>query len=284
MWTNLGYWVARSDASTSDGSTSVASTSDASTSDAPTNISPTSDEPSTAVAPPYGLAARELARRVGRAARLHSDDVVIDYACGYGDSLRLWIDEFGVRRVVGVEPDPAVCAVVESRVRAWGLSERVRVHCSAAERASPRELEPEVTAVVSVDAAYHFRARADWLRALAASLPPGGRVGFSDLLWTPEHPLGALAKLAARTMRVHVPSLVTESALHTEIRSCGLEVLSSERCGEAVLEGFARHAARGSLAVALTAALIRRLRRSEALDYIVTAAIQPIAPRSAIRG
>lgn len=264
MWTNLGYWAAKSDA--------------------PRSTASTGDALSTAVAPSYGLAARELARRVGRAAALRPDDVVVDYACGYGDSLRLWIDEFGVRRVVGVEPDPAVCAVVESRVRAWGLSERIRVHCSAAENASPRELDPDVTAVVSVDAAYHFRARADWLRALAASLPPGGRVAFSDLLWTSARPLGSLAKLAARAMRIHEPNLVSESAQQAEFHRCGLELLSSERCGSSVLDGFARQAPRSSLAVALTAALVLRLRRGNALDYVVTAAIQPIAPRSAIRG
>jgi cyclopropane fatty-acyl-phospholipid synthase-like methyltransferase len=248
MWTNLGYWLAPSSAS-----------------------------------PPYGLAARELALRVGRAAQLRPDDVVTDYACGYGDSLRLWTEEFGVRRVVGVEPDPTVCSVAESRVREWGLSDCVRVHCFAAEHVTPRELDAQVTAVVSVDAAYHFRSRADWLRSAAASLPMGGRVAFSDLLWTSERPLGALATFVAQSMRIHAPNLLSESALQAEIRSCGLELLSNERCGEAVLDGFARHAPRGTLAVAFTRALIKQLRRRGSLDYAVTAAIQPIAPRSAIR-
>ena len=50
MWTNLGFWPGASG---------------------------------------YVEAARALAMHVGQAAQLRAGDVVADYACGYGDSLRL---------------------------------------------------------------------------------------------------------------------------------------------------------------------------------------------------
>lgn len=232
----------------------------------------------------YPTAARELARRVGTAAQLRRDDVVLDYACGYGDSLRLWVEEFGVRRVIGVEPDPALCALVTARIEAWGLGDRVRIHCAAAEQALPRQIDEAVSAVVCVDAAYHFVTRAEWLRNVADALPAGGRVAFSDLLWESSRRLGPLAPFLARTMRVAPRNLGSEGALLAELRSCGLDSLNTERCGRAVLDGFARHAPRGSLAVTVTRTALRWLRRGGRLDYVVTAAIQPIAPRSAIRG
>ena len=56
----------------------------------------------------YEEAATELARRVGRAAGLGPNDVVLDVACGYGDSLALWGRAFGVKRAIRIEPDPPV--------------------------------------------------------------------------------------------------------------------------------------------------------------------------------
>src|SRR5690606_38919024 len=67
----------------------------------------------------YADAARELARRVGHAAHLRAGDVVVDYACGYGDFLKLWLEEFRVARVVGIEPDPGVTAAIRARVADW---------------------------------------------------------------------------------------------------------------------------------------------------------------------
>ena len=259
MWTNLGYWLP----------------------------SFPLDEAETVAhrrQREYRVAASELARRVGAAAQLHRDDVVVDYACGFGDSLPLWVELFDAKRVVGVEPDPSVCELLESRIREWGLEGRVRVHNAPAELAPPRTVAPDVSAVVCVDAAYHFETRATWLQSVAESLPEGGRVAFSDLLWASSEPPGAISRAVARQLRIEPQNLVGEQALLAELRDCGLEPLASERCGNAVLDGFVRGAPRGSVAVTVTRAMLHWLRRSRRLDYTVTAAIQPIAPRSAIRG
>lgn len=248
MWTNLGYWI----------------------------------EPGGQRPDAYVIAARELARRVGFAARLTPDDVVVDYACGYGDSLRLWIEEFGVRHVIGVEPDPDVCRVVESRVSDWGLADRIRVHRASAEEPMPASLPG--TAAVSVDAPYHFRTRASWLRAVASWLPAGGRVAFSDLLWLGGSAPGVAARGLARGLRIEPQNLGDAAALHRELIDAGLQPLTLDVCGTEVLDGFAAHAARSAMALRITRFVLAQLRARGLLDYAVTAAIQPIAPRSAIRG
>lgn len=129
MWTNLGFW-----------DSIVSSAVSASTRS-------------------YPSAAAALARRVGAAANLKAGDVLLDYACGFGDSLRLWVDEFSVHRVVGIEPDPSVCRVIDSRIRSWGFADRISVICASAEDTLPRGVADDVSAVVCVDAAYHFRTR-----------------------------------------------------------------------------------------------------------------------------
>ena len=51
----------------------------------------------------YGQACRQLALRVGQAAKLQPQDHVLDLACGDGASLQLWPEVFGVRHVTGLE-------------------------------------------------------------------------------------------------------------------------------------------------------------------------------------
>lgn len=148
-WTNLGWW------------------------EAPTSspAHPTS----------YADAARGLAQRVGEAARLRPGDVVVDMACGYGDSLALWVSAFGAARVVGVEPNPVVAAAVRARIAAWGLADRITVVPATAETFDLAEHAADATAVVCVDAAYHFRTRAAWLRAIARAAAPG--LGSGSAIW-----------------------------------------------------------------------------------------------------
>ncbi|MFM8781028.1 MAG: SAM-dependent methyltransferase, partial [Gemmatimonadota bacterium] len=129
----------------------------------------------------YATAARALATRVGEAAELRAGDVVVDMACGYGDSLAHWVTAFGVARVVGVEPDPAVSAAVRARIAAWGLADRITVITATAETFDLAVHVPDATAIVCVDAAYHFRSRGAWLARIAESAPSGTRIGFSDL-------------------------------------------------------------------------------------------------------
>lgn len=197
----------------------------------------------------YAEAAAELARRVGRAARLTPGDVVIDLACGFGDSLRLWVEEFGVAEVVGVEPDPTVCARVERRIRDWGLADRIRMCKATAESFLPRAHTPKATAVVCVDAAYHFQTRAAWLRGLAQRLPAGTRIGFSDITVSRTAARGSRRARTARiAARAGIPeeNLWTLGEIETTCADLGILTDGIDRCGTAVLDGFVRFAFRNA--------------------------------------
>lgn len=234
----------------------------------------------------YADAAAELARRVGRAAHLTDGDVVIDYACGFGDSLRLWVEEFGVAHVLGVEPDPAVCARVEERIRGWGLADRIRMCRSTAEAFLPKDHALDVTAVVCVDAAYHFNTRNAWLRGLAQRLAPGTRIGFSDISVSRNATRGSRrARTARLAARAGIPeeNLWTLHEIETACADHGIHTDRIDRCGTHVLVGFAHFAFRNSLRFLLArgagghralgaAAAIALARRRGDLGYAVVAA------------
>lgn len=239
MWTNLGYWAGTRD---------------------------------------YAAAAHELARRVGCAARLRPGDVVLDVACGYGDSLRVWLEEFQAGHVIGVEPDPQVIAAVRERVTAWGLQDRVTLLAERAEQVMPDRCEPRPTAVVCVDAAYHFASRCRWLEAVTQALPPGGRLALADLV-VGRHAAGARRLRAmARLLDIPPENLGDAERVEDLLDTPTMQVRWCETAGEAVLDGFARYQRRGGLPVAVTRFLVRLARRRRLVDYHIVGAERQSAP------
>ena len=228
MWTNLGYWPG---------------------------------------AKTYADAARALALRVGHAAHLRAGDIVLDYACGYGDSLRLWIEEFGVARVIGVEPDPKTPEKIRARVAGWGLSDRITVMTALAEEFSPSELVPRPTAVVCVDAAYHFGTRREWVNRVIRSLPPHGRLAVADLVFAPRAAtswrIGKIAQL------IHIPAANFETAEQMEdtFLTAGAQVIWSECAGEGVLDGFTHARVGSGIPLMVTKAMLRFARKGRLVDY-----------------
>jgi erythromycin 3''-O-methyltransferase len=221
-WTNLGWWDAATTATASH-------------------------------AIPYPDAARALAQRVGEAARLRPGDVVVDMACGYGDSLALWVSAFGAARVVGVEPNPVVAAAVRARIAAWGLADRIRVVPATAETFDLAAHAADATAVVCVDAAYHFRTRAAWLRAVARAAAPGTRLGFSDLAVTGEamRTLTGAEGVTPRGLRwgaaradIPTENLWGHDAIADAMAEAGYAAITMTEAGGPILDGFQAFARR----------------------------------------
>jgi cyclopropane fatty-acyl-phospholipid synthase-like methyltransferase len=219
----------------------------------------------------YPTAARALAELVGVAAGLGAADTVVDYACGYGDSLRLWVERFGVRRAIGVEPDPTVCDIVRRRIAGWGLADRLNIVTARAEACAPRQAAPDVTAVVCIDAAYHFRSRLTWWQLLVRDLPPGTRIACSDLVLADGRRASTALRGVAAAMRIPDVNLVDAAALCAGLHALSLRDVSTASLGAAVLDGFVAYAPRRGCALRVTSAGIGLLRRSGWVDYLLLA-------------
>ncbi len=230
----------------------------------------------------YGEAAQELARRVGEAAKLRAGDVVLDCACGYGDSARLWIEHFGAAHVYAVEPDPAITARITERVHTWGLSDRITVRTMRAEAVVVAEHAPGVTAVVCVDAAYHFQSRRSWLGALAAQLPAGTRLALADLAIARLRYSRLVGSVARRT-GIPEMNLWALNDIEPQLAECGFGLDRLTRCGREVLGGFAGYVLRapwrflsqpsqGGWRAIGTALGILLARRGKRLEYVTVAA------------
>ena len=177
----------------------------------------------------YGDAAEALAARLGRMADLATDDHVLDIGAGCGDQLALWRGRFGVARITAIEPDPGSAAAARRRTASL---EGVEVHegtdLAIGERAP--------TVILSLDAAYHFRSRRDFLRRAATALKPGGRLALADI-FAPTR-IDARARLLALFAGIPQRNLWTAAQWHAELAQAGFERVMWTDATDAVLGGF----------------------------------------------
>lgn len=151
---------------------------------------------------------------------------MLGIACGAGEELRLWQNDFAAAGTVGIDPDAHACGDAQ----AAGLT----VHRTDF-RSLPRG---PFDRVLCVDAAYHLSPRAEFLCAARGVLREGGAIAFTDLVidgqTTPA--LRATARLCGIDPRC---LLDVDGALR-RLRAAGFAEVHCERLDEAVLGGFAR--------------------------------------------
>lgn len=172
----------------------------------------------------YATACRALASEVGSAARIAAGDHVLSIACGAGDELVVWVDEFSAAQATGIEIDQA---------------------CTAATLAAlPRVLPAHFDRVVCVDAAYHLSPRQAFIDAAFGLLRPGGRLAYTDLVVDGDRGFGhigaPLLRAAARLCGVPAADLGPAEKSIARLATAGWVDIESSRLDEAVLGGFRR--------------------------------------------
>lgn len=197
----------------------------------------------------YADAAAALARQVGYAARLTTGDQVLDVGCGAGDSTALWIREFGAARVTGIEPNLSVAERARRRIERWELDGRITIDARSAESFDDPDALAPMTAVVSVDAAYHIETRAHWLRLLGTSCGPGTRLGLFDVAL---RDAADRARFGGAARRAGIPeaNLWSVDEIVPTLTTAGFTDISVQRCETEVFAGFVRFARRTAFRLA----------------------------------
>ena len=188
----------------------------------------------------YASACAALARAVAQAAELAPGERVLSVACGGGDELLLWVEEFDAAQAVGVEMDRALVHAARGLATRVNPASRRRI---AVMQGSGAELEALLQdaapfdCLLCVDAAYHLRSRTAFLQSALRLLRPGGRLAYTDLVADTS---SVWLRAAARVCGLPGSELQAANAQVLRLRAAGFEDVQLTRLDDAVLAGFAR--------------------------------------------
>jgi len=133
--------------------------------------------------------------KVGAVLGLKPGDRVIDFGCGFGETLALWAEKFGISGI-GIDIRPHACERARQRVSTLGLSERIQIVCADA---SEYRFEPHTfDAAVCIGATFIWDGFGPTLQALREAIQPKGKVAVGEAYWLSD----SVPAIYARTERL----------------------------------------------------------------------------------
>jgi microcystin synthetase protein McyJ len=203
----------------------------------------------------YPEAGADLARKLAEAARLGKGDVVLDAGFGFAEQDLLWVREYDVARIIGLNITKLHVEVAQQRVRALGLSERIDLRFGSA---TDIPLEAgSVDKVVALESAFHFDTRERFFEEAQRVLRPGGRIALADCVpYLGEKPSGLANRWGWRRWGVPPANIYDSDAYREKLAARGFAQIEVESIRHHVFPGMHRYAEQRKLGVPMDRAVV----------------------------
>jgi acetylornithine/succinyldiaminopimelate/putrescine aminotransferase/ubiquinone/menaquinone biosynthesis C-methylase UbiE len=145
----------------------------------------------------YPEACTDLALLVSDAAQLNTEDEVLDVGFGFAEQDFIWLEKYGVSRIVGVNITPIQVKVSQQRVKERNLEDRIQLYEGSA--CDLKFDDQSFDKVVSLESAFNFDTRETFFEESFRVLRPGGILALTDMLPAPGKKYGGLLRALRRS-------------------------------------------------------------------------------------
>ena len=117
---------------------------------------------------------------LGKMLRLNSDSRVIDFGCGFGEVLALWVEQFGISGE-GIDIREFACQRARQRIASAGFADRIEISC--ADGASYSFARHDFDVAVCSGATFIWDGFAASIRAMREAIKINGRLAIGEVYW-----------------------------------------------------------------------------------------------------
>lgn len=196
----------------------------------------------------YSDACRALALMLGEQAGLDRHAIVFDAGFGCGDQLLLWLEQFHIAGLHGVNLSHSQTRFAKGKLRNAGFEAEASaivegdINDPNLWNATLGAARP--THVLALDCAYHFPSRLAFFRLAKHHLPRAGKLALSDFMLAEQHDTGSWAHRMLgwmlRPSHIAEDNMVHRDRYLRELQDSGFEDVRIIDISDHVMPGFAR--------------------------------------------